>query len=104
MKVGDKVVYVGGVFHSHLDSRFVSNGYVLPDPKETYTVRDIHTLGGREFILLVEIINPPSEYSGGKESGYNIKTFRKIDTRPELSELTDEMILTAPTVKELQTA
>lgn len=35
---------------------------------------------------------------------FNERCFAPIQSRPELSELTDEMILTAPTTKELQTA
>lgn len=42
--------------------------------------------------------------TGDKIYWQDERDFRKIDTRPELSELTDEMILTAPAIKELQTA
>lgn len=111
MRVGSKVVCIS-VVKDETTNRFLSMGYKLPEVGGTYTIRGIQKELGyaNDWLLLDEIVNPSTGRTPDgltylvHEAGYHCKHFREIDTRPELSELTDEMILTAPATKELQTA
>lgn len=90
MRVGSKVVYIGG--------RLVSEPFVVG---KIYTVSAIDKciVTGDKCITVEEI---DLGVCGSEPIGEDARYFREIDTRPELSELTDEIILTAP--EELQTA
>lgn len=103
MKVGDKVVCIAIKQH-WLENRHVCPN--IPELKQEYSVRSVVELHGYTGIRLEELVNPVSMFYevGAAEVCFDAKCFRKIDDTPELSELTDEMILTAPTTKELQTA
>lgn len=102
MKVGDKVVFIGRNDGSSLRTDVLW----AADPLERviYRVREIVTnpYDGQTCIRL-ENFCAGYTYSR-RELATEIVYFQKLDTRPELSELTDEMILTAPATKELQTA
>lgn len=100
MKVGDKVVCIAWV------SDWMLKAYpnvTFPEYNRTYTVRDIRFQEDGIYVGLTEIVNEPFLIHENMffEPYWPVPEMMVF---LELSELTDEMILTAPTTKELQTA